>query len=99
MLKFFTMSLGLAAALSFCGVSKAGLFHNDGCSTCGLASPQGPVVSPQAPCPSPQVECVQPCEKKCNLFSGLCNKMNCGLSNCKTGFNSLCCKLKPKPKC
>ncbi len=46
MLKPFTLSLSLAVALSLCSVSKAGL-HDNGCTTCGLASPQGVVASPQ----------------------------------------------------
>ena len=101
MLKTLTLSLSLAVALGLCSVSLAGPFHNhtDGCSTCGIASPQGPVVSPQSPCPSPQGECGIPvgecgAKKKCHLFEGLCgmgNKMSCG-------FNGLCHKLKPKPK-
>ena len=39
MLKPLTFSLSLAVALGICSVSKAGI--GDGCSTCGLASPQG----------------------------------------------------------
>lgn len=107
MLKPLTLSLSLAVALCVCSVSKAGgLFHGDsGCTTCGIASPQGPAVSPQAPCPSPQ-GCVEPCKPKCSLFSGLGHKMNCGLDNLSCGmkdlgcgFKDLCGKLKPKPKC
>jgi hypothetical protein len=97
MLKTLTLSLSLAVALGFCSVSRAGgLFHSEGCSTCGIASPQGPM--PTAQCaPSPQGECFAPvaCEKKkCHLFEGLSgmgNKMSCG-------FNDLCKKMKPKPK-
>ena len=103
MLKTLTLSLSLAVALGFCSVSKAeGLFHKaDGCATCGIASPQGPVVSPQAPAPSPQGECGPVCSgecgarKKCHLFDhlhGMGNKMSCS-------FTDLCAKLKPKPKC
>jgi len=46
MLKPVTLSVALALALALCasGVSLAG----HGCSTCGLASPQGTVVSPQS---------------------------------------------------
>jgi hypothetical protein len=98
MLKTLTLSLSFALALGLCSVSKAGgLFHKDGCTTCGIASPQGPVVSPQAPCPTPQT-CAAPvvCErKKCHLLEGLQgagNKMNCCL-------NDFCAKMKPKPKC
>jgi hypothetical protein len=46
MLKPFTLSLSLAVALGLCSVSKAGL-HDNNCTTCGLASPQGVVASPQ----------------------------------------------------
>lgn len=46
MLKSLTLSLSLAVALGICSVSKAGL-HDNNCSTCGLASPQGVVASPQ----------------------------------------------------
>jgi len=50
MLKPLTLSLSLAVALGFCSVSMAGGFDS-GCSTCGLASPQGgPIASAQAPC-------------------------------------------------
>ena len=49
MFKPLTMSLGLAIALGASSVSMAGgLLHgSSGCSTCGLASPQGVVSSPQ----------------------------------------------------
>ena len=47
MLKPLTLSLSLAVALGLCSVSKAGL-HDGGCTTCGLASPQGVVASPQS---------------------------------------------------
>ncbi|MDE2506047.1 MAG: hypothetical protein KGM43_02440 [Planctomycetota bacterium] len=68
MLKPLTMSLSLAVALGFCGVSHAGggLF-NKGCDTCGLASPQGVVASPQA---SAQCDTCNTCAPKCKLFSG-----------------------------
>jgi hypothetical protein len=46
MLKPLTLSLSLALALGACSVSMAGL-HDGGCSTCGLASPQGVVPSAQ----------------------------------------------------
>lgn len=87
MLKPLTLSLSLAIALGACSVSMAGgLFHgNSGCTTCGIASPQG-VVSPQAPLVSAQCDtCAPTCapKKKCNLFSGM--HLNLG---------SLC-----KPKC
>src|SRR5271165_2895589 len=49
MLKPLTLSLSLAVALGLSSVSMAGI--GDGCSTCGLASPQGgPIASAQAPC-------------------------------------------------
>jgi hypothetical protein len=49
MLKPLTLSLSLAVALGLSSVSMAGI--HDGCSTCGLASPQGgPIASAQAPC-------------------------------------------------
>jgi hypothetical protein len=43
MLKSLTLSMSLALALGFAGVSFAG----SGCDTCGMASPQGTVASPQ----------------------------------------------------
>ena len=47
MLKPLTLSLSLAVALGLSSVSMAGI--HDGCSTCGLASPQGgPIASAQA---------------------------------------------------
>jgi hypothetical protein len=45
MSKSLTLSMSLALALGFTGVSFAG--HGD-CATCGIASPQGTLVSPQA---------------------------------------------------
>jgi hypothetical protein len=47
MLKPLTLSLSLAVALGLCSMSKAGL-HDNNCTTCGLASPQGVVASPQS---------------------------------------------------
>ena len=44
MSKSLTLSMSLALALGFSGVSFAG---HGGCATCGLASPQGTVASPQ----------------------------------------------------
>jgi hypothetical protein len=46
MLKPLTFSLSLAVALGLCSVSMAG-GNDSGCTTCGLASPQGVVASPQ----------------------------------------------------
>lgn len=60
MLKPLTMSLGLAVALGLCGVTKAGHGNNSGCTTCGLASPQGVVASPQGNYTS----CEKPCKPK-----------------------------------
>ena len=51
MSKSLTLSMSLALALGFSGVSFAGHHGTAGCDTCGLASPQGTVASPQA---SPQ---------------------------------------------
>ena len=71
MLKPLTLSLSLAVALGFCSVSMAG-GHDSGCSTCGLASPQGgPIASAQAPCDN---GCGGGCGggfhmPKCHLFS------------------------------
>jgi hypothetical protein len=73
MLKPLTLSVSLAVALGMSSVSMAGL-HNKGCSTCGLASPQGPIASSQCAVPSAQSACgdvcANPCAKKCCL-SGL----------------------------
>ena len=70
MLKPLTLSLSLAVALGFCSVSMAGI--HDGCSTCGLASPQGgPIPSAQGPIAT---TCETGCAPKCSLgsrFSGL----------------------------
>jgi len=66
MLKPLTLSLSLAVALGFCSVSMAGI--HDGCSTCGLASPQGgPIASAQGPIAT----CDTGCGPKHCLFSGL----------------------------
>jgi hypothetical protein len=93
MLKPLTMSLSLALAFGLTGVSKAGLFHNDGgCSTCGLASPQGPVVSPQCAVASPQVECGY-------KHPGLLSKCGGAFSGMGHDFGNFCKKLKPKPAC
>ena len=62
MSKSLTLSMSLAVALGFSGVSYAG-HKTAGCDTCGLASPQGTVASPQA---SPQgvVETCDTCAPK-----------------------------------
>ena len=89
MLKSLTLSMSLALALGFAGVSQAG--HGGGCDTCGLASPQGVVASPQA---SPQGEYTTcgtcaPAKKKCclaDLFKhfvithGACERRHAGAS-------------------
>jgi hypothetical protein len=72
MLKPFTLSLSLAVALGLCSVSMAGL-HDNNCTTCGLASPQGVVASPQgtsAGCGAPA------CGKKHNFGAGLAGLKN-----------------------
>ncbi len=80
MLKPLTLCLSLAVALGLSSVSMAGT--NDGCMTCGLASPQGgPIASAQAPCGGPCTTGFH--MPKCHLFSGL----GCCLSG-------LHCKLK-----
>ena len=79
MLKPLTLSLSLAVALGFCSVSMAGI--GDGCSTCGLASPQGgPIASAQGPIAT---TCETGCAPKYSLFSGL-----------GSHFSGLRCKLK-----
>jgi hypothetical protein len=78
MLKPLTLSLSLAVALGFCSVSMAGI--GDGCSTCGLASPQGgPIASAQGPIAA----CDTGCGPKHQLLSGLSNH-----------FSGLHCRLK-----
>jgi hypothetical protein len=71
MLKPLTLSLSLAVALGFCSVSMAGGHGNDGCTTCGLASPQGGVY------PSAQGlgGCEAPCAPKKHHFSDFCCKL------------------------
>ena len=77
MLKPLTLSLGFAIALGLSSASMAG--GHDGCSTCGLASPQGgPIASAQCP-----TSCVSECKPKHHLFSGMGHRMS-----------SLHCKLK-----
>jgi hypothetical protein len=63
MLKPLTFSLSLAVALGLCSVSMAG-GNDTGCSTCGLASPQGVVASPQGVTYSDCNTC-QPAKKHC----------------------------------
>ena len=64
MLKPLTLSLSLAVALGFCSVSMAG-GHDQNCTTCGLASPQGVVASAQGPV----YGCEQPCPPKKHHFN------------------------------
>ena len=72
MLKPLTLSLSLAVALGLCSVSKAGL-HDNNCTTCGLASPQGVAASPQGS----YVSCGAPaCGPKHHFGSGLKNLFN-----------------------
>ena len=69
MLKPLTLSLSLAVALGFCSVSMAGGHGNDGCTTCGLASPQGGVY----PTAQGTVGCEPaPCAKKHHLSDFCC---------------------------
>lgn len=70
MLKPLTLSLSLAVALGLCSVSKAGLLDG-GCTTCGLASPQGVVASPQGTYAGGCGE--QACKPKHSFCSGLKN--------------------------
>lgn len=80
MLKPLTLSLSLAVALGLSSVSMAGT--NDGCMTCGLASPQaGPIASAQAPCgPVCETGCAKP---RHSLLCGLGNR-----------WNGMACRLK-----
>src|SRR5271157_381530 len=82
MLKSLTMSLSLAVALGFCSVSMAG--HGDGCSGCGLASPQaGPITSAQCPTTT---GCTTGCAPKKSCFSGL----GCQLGGLRCRLKELC---------
>src|SRR5438874_2709316 len=86
MLKTLTLSLSLVVALGFSSVSRAA----DGCSTCGMASPQGAYASPQA---SPQGECVAAAPaKKCCLK----DKLTGGMNKMSSDFKGFCHKMKPK---
>ena len=74
MLKPLTLSITLALALGASTVSFAGMFgHGEApCTTCGLASPQGPVVaSAQSVVATGGCETAAPCaKKKCDLGLG-----------------------------
>jgi len=103
MLKPLTLSLTFAAAFALSGVSRAGgLFHTEaGCTTCGLASPQGGYASPVASYGSPQTVLASgqggECGPVCN--DGCGEKKKCHLGAKMSGcFSGLCAKLKPKPK-
>jgi hypothetical protein len=65
MLKPLTLSVSLALALGACGVSVAGHHNNEGCSTCGIASPQGTVASPQSYASPQSCETCAPAKKHC----------------------------------
>jgi hypothetical protein len=87
MLKPLTLSLSLAFALGASSVSMAGgLFHGggSGCSTCGLASPQGAPSAQAAPVASAQ------CDTGCGGGGGLC-----GGKKLFSGFHG----WTHKPKC
>jgi hypothetical protein len=72
MLKPLTLSLSLAVALGFCSVSMAG--GHDGCTTCGLASPQGGLY-PSAQYPI-DTHCETPCcPPKHHCFADFCCKL------------------------
>ena len=95
MFKTLMMSLGLAAALGVCSVSKAGglLDKDDDVKTVGfgIASAQDP--KPSAQCVKPSAQCLPspqcPLTKFHNPLPGLCTK-----------FTGLCAKLKPQaPTC
>jgi len=64
MLKPLTLSVSLALALGACGVSVAGHHNNEGCSTCGIASPQGTVMSPQTTASLQSCDTCAPAKKK-----------------------------------
>jgi hypothetical protein len=76
MLKPLTFSLSLALALGLCSVSMAG-GHDDNCTTCGLASPQG---GPYATGQGGVAGCdPAPCAPKKHCFSFHMPKINCHL--------------------
>src|SRR4051794_973748 len=71
MSKSLTLSMSLALAFGFSGVSFAG-HHNEGCATCGLASPQGVVASPQGAVET--CDTCAPAKKKHSFLSCLKHK-------------------------
>src|SRR6516165_10786192 len=70
MLKPLTLSLSLAVALGFCSVSMAGGHGYDGCTTCGLASPQGGVY----PTAQGSIGC-EPAPCRPHHFANFCCKL------------------------
>ncbi len=74
MLKIFSLSMTFAVALGFAGAVQAGgLMHggNSGCTTCGLASPQGtvaPVASSQSYAAAESCDTCAPAKSKCNFL-------------------------------
>ncbi|WZO98365.1 hypothetical protein EP7_005426 [Isosphaeraceae bacterium EP7] len=82
MLKPLTLGVSLALALGMSSVSTAGLFEH-GCSTCGIASAQGPIPTAQSVIASPQG----------------CETGGCGAKLPSLGLKTkLCGLLKHKPK-
>jgi len=69
MSKSLTLSMSLVVALGFSGVVKAA--HKSGCSTCGLASPQGVVAAPQASAQGYSETCdtCAPAKKKPKMYT------------------------------
>ena len=100
MLKPLIFSLSLAVALGLCSVSKAG-GHDENCTTCGLASPQGgPYATGQgvegcdtAPC-APKKHCFKICLPKIH-----CPKLvhTCSYEWVLKKKHNFC--LKHEPKC
>ena len=73
MLKSLTLSMSFALALGFAGAVQAGglMGHgSSGCSTCGLASPQGVTAAPQA---SAQGSYVESCGETCAPAKSKCD--------------------------
>jgi len=75
MMKPLTLSLSLAVALGMCSVSKAG-GHDENCTTCGLASPQG---GPYATGQGIVTGCEPACPPKKHCFSFHLPKIHCNL--------------------
>jgi hypothetical protein len=95
MLKTLTMTLGLAAALGVCSVSKAGGWFDkdDDVKTVGFGLSSAQSTKPSAQC-LPSLQCAKPsaqclpspqCSFKfCNPLPGLCSKFSC-----------FCARIKP----